>query len=112
MSFCCLCGRSDDRSREFLILDHSFRHFYSADCALSCLILSPCVTGKVSADNHFNLERLAFMTYSYHRIRNCDLPVGENVSCSIKEFCCNLVEYLSLEWDTLREHDVKCRDAV
>ena len=43
MSLGSLCSRGDDRLREFLVLHHSFRHLHSADGALSCLVLSPCV---------------------------------------------------------------------
>ena len=39
-SFCC---RGDDRGRELLVLNHSFRHLYAADGAFSCLVLSPGV---------------------------------------------------------------------
>ena len=52
------------------------------------------------------------MSYCNHRIRNCDLPVREDVCCCIKELSCNLVEHLTLERNSLREDYVKCRDTV
>ena len=45
------------------------------------------------------------MAYCNHWVRNCDLPVRKNVSCSVKELGSDLVENLSLERNTLREHD-------
>ena len=108
MTFCSLGGRSYDRLRELLVLDHSFRHLDTADGALACLVLSPCMAREVSADHHFNLERLAFVSDCNHRVRNGDLPVRKDVCSRVKELGCDLVEYLSLERNALGEYYVKC----
>ena len=78
----------------------------------SCLIVAPCASGKIAADDHLHAEAFTFQTYGHHRVRSGKFPVGYDVGSRIKKFCRNLVEHLSLVRDTLGEDNVKCRDAV
>ncbi len=112
MSFVGLCRRGYYRLREFLVLNHSLRHFDSADCAFAGLVFSPCVSGEVSSYDHFHLERLAFVSHCHHRVRNCDFPVRENVGGRVKEFGGYLVKHLSFERDSFRQHYVECGNPV
>ena len=52
------------------------------------------------------------MTYGNHRIGYSDLPVGEDVVCSVKELSCDLVQHLTLEGDTLGQYNIERRDTV
>jgi hypothetical protein len=70
------------------------------------------VTREVATDNHLNLVGLAAVTYSNHRIGYTDLPVGEDVGCSVEELGSNLIKHLTLEGDALWKYNVECRDAV
>ncbi len=40
------------------------------------------------------------------------LHVWTDVVCMVKEFCCNLVEHLTFERDSLWQYYVKSRDSV
>ena len=50
------CGRGDDWFGEFLVLLHPVGEAYAAYLAASCLIVTPCATGEVAADNHLHAE--------------------------------------------------------
>ena len=108
MAFCSLGGRSDDWLGEFLVFLHPLRHLHSADSAFAGFVLPPGVAGKVTADDHLDFERLAFVSDSDHRVRNGNFPVRKDVLCRIQELRCNLVQHLSFEWDSFRENHVEC----
>ena len=58
------------------------------------------MTGKVTAYDHLDLERLAFVAYGNHRVGNGYLPVGEDIVGSVEELGGYLVEYLTLKGNT------------
>ena len=112
MTLVSLCSRGDDRLGELLVLDHAVGHCNATDGALASLILSPCVTREVAADNHLHLVGLAAVTYGNHRIGHTNLPVGKNICSSIEELSSNLVKHLTLEGDALGKYNIECRDAI
>ena len=112
MTLVSLCCRSDDWLREALVFLHSFRKLNATDFAASLLIGTPCWTGKNRTDNHFHTESFTLQTYCHHWVGSCKFPVGADVGGCIKELSCNLVQYLSLEWDALRQYHIKSGDSV
>ena len=100
-------GRSDDRLRELLVLDHALRKGRAAEAAFPCLVLAPGVSREVATDDHLDLERLAAQTGRGHRIDLGELPVRDDVGGGVQELGCYLIEHLSLVRDSLGEHDVE-----
>src|SRR5687767_15491315 len=67
---------------------------------------------EVAPDHHFNLERFAKMPYGNHGIGHRDHPVRHNILSSLKKFCGNLVQHLSLIGYSLRKDHVKSGNPV
>ena len=107
-----LSRRGDDRLGEALVLAHTVGQTHSAYLANTFLIVAPCAAGEYAADNHLDPEALALQTYRHHGVGCGKLPVGADVGSGIKEACCNLVEHLSLEGYSLRQHHVESRYSV
>ena len=101
-------GRSDDRLGETLVLLHALRQFHATQFTASVLILTPCTSCQDAADDHLHTEALTLQTYGDHGVGGSQFPVRTDVTGGIQELSGNLVEYLSLERNTLRQDDVKC----
>ena len=65
------------------------------------------MSGKIAANHHLDLERLALVAHGDSRIRHCHLPVREDVSRSVKELGRNAVQHLSLVRNSFRQNDIK-----
>ena len=61
---------------ETLVLHHSLGELHATQLAHTCLVLAPCAAGQVAADDHLELQSLATVSHSDHRIGHGDLPVG------------------------------------
>ena len=105
-------SRGDDGFGELLVFLHSFGQLHTTDFAYTTLVSTPCATAKITAYNHFDGETFAHHTHRYHRVGCSCLPVRANVSSSIQEFGCNLIQHLSFERNAFRQNNVECRDTV
>ena len=84
----------------------------NADLAASVLVGTPCRSCEDGADNHFNFETFAVKAHGDHGVGCSQFPVGADVACCIEKLCCDLVQYLSFEWNALGQDNVECRDSV
>ena len=57
---------------------------------------------QITSDDHLNLERLAFVADCHARIRDCHLPIGQDVGSGIQELGSNPVQHLSLIGNAFR----------
>ncbi len=112
MTFVSLSSWSDNWFWETLVLTHSVRKFNTADFTTTILVVSPSRTSKDATDNHFYAETFTLNTNCNLRVWASKFPVRADVSCCIEELSSNLVEYLSLERNTLRKYNVESRDTV
>ena len=104
--------RGDDGGGELLVFLHSVGESHAAERTAASLVLSPGTAGEIAADNHFHAEAFTLQSDGHHGVGSGNLPVGDNVSSSIQELGCNLVQHLSLEGDAFRQDDIEGRDAV
>ena len=107
-----LGGRSDDGLGETLVLAHAFGQLHTTYLAAAVLIVTPCRTGKYTADNHFYTKSLALQTYGNHGVWGSELPVGTDVLGLVQELGSYLVQHLSLEGYALGQNYIKGRDTV
>lgn len=112
MTLVSLGSWGDDRLRETLVFLHAVGQFHTAELATTVLVLSPGRAGEDRADNHLHTEALTLQTHSDHGVGGGQLPVRTDVGSGIQELRSNLVQYLTLEGNTLRQYDVESRDAV
>ena len=103
-----LCSRGDDRLWETLVLAHSVRQLHTADLAASLLIVTPCTTGEDRTDDHLHAETFALQTYCNHWVWSSQLPVWTDICSCVQELSCNLIEHLTLEWNTLWQNNIEC----
>ena len=108
MTFVSLCCWSDDWLWETLVLLHSLWELNATDLTATVLVVAPCRTCKDTTDNHLHAESLALQTYSNLWIRSSQLPVRTDISSCIKELGSNLIQYLSLERNTLWQDYIEC----
>ena len=107
-----LGGRSDDWSWELLVLLHALRQTHTTQFTTTILVFAPSGTGQITTDDHLYTEALSLQTYCHHGVWSSQFPVGHDVARCVEELSGNLVEHLSLEWDSLRQNDVKGRKTV
>ena len=74
----------------------------------ACVAVYPGATsGEVEERVAKPLENFALQTYGNHWVWSSQLPVWTDVCSCVQELSCNLVEHLTLEWDTLRQNNVE-----
>ncbi len=107
-----LGGGGDYRLGETLVLLHAVGKLHAAQLAASGRIFAPCAARQIAAYDHLHAEALAALAHGHHRIRHGQQPVGTYIRRSLKKVGCDLIEYLSLVGNTLRQYHIECRDAV
>ena len=112
VTFVSFCRWSDNGFRETLVFFHTVRQTNTTNLTATILVFAPCRASEDRTDNHLYTEALTLQTYSDHRVGSGQFPVGADVTGGIKEFGSNLVEHLSFVGNSLRENNVKGRDAV
>ena len=112
MTLVSLGSWGDDRLGETLVLLHTVGQLHTAQLSATVLVLTPCRTSQDRADNHLHTEALTLQANSNHGVWSSQLPVRTDVGSSIQKLSGNLVQYLTLEGNTLGQHYVECRDAI
>ena len=107
-----LGGGGDNRFGETLIFAHAVGQFHATNFSAAIFVGAPSTAGEVAANNHFHGKGFTFPSHGHHGVGRSQFPVGHNVGSGIQKRSRDLVEHLSLGWDTFREHHIESRDAV
>ena len=79
----CFSGGSNDGSREFFVLAHTFRKTNATNLTNTTLIGAPSTATEITAHNHFNWKTFAEQAYSDHRVWSREFPVWADVCSGI-----------------------------
>src|SRR5690606_23961099 len=104
-------GRNDGPGQGIVLLQ-AVGQRNSAELPFSGAVFPPGVSGKITANDHFNRKGFAFESNANVGIGDGNDPVGYDVGRRIQEFSRNLVQHLAFERNGFGQNHIKGRNPV